>query len=100
MFLNLGGTDKASCFIRSNILRSRADSFKNANKLFNAREMYILAAQALVGTDIPVKGGRAEAYLALDEWEAIEVMTSFNGIAQCFFKLKNYEDVSSAIFLP
>lgn len=93
-FLNLGGTDKASCFIRSNILRSRADAFKKENKLLNAREMYTLAAQALVGNSIPVSGGRSGAYMALDEWEAIEVMTCFNGVAECFLKLKNYDEVS------
>jgi hypothetical protein len=98
-FLNLGGTDKASLFIRSNILRSRGDALKTENKFFSAREMYTLAAQALVGTSIPVTGGRSEAYMALKEWEVVELMACFNGIVGCLFKLKNYEEVRD-YFLP
>lgn len=87
--------DKTTCFVRSNVLKGRAEQQLAAKDYLGAQATYIQAASEMVVAALPSSGDvRSDTYAALGHgWETIDLMACFNGVFECSRQLKDYRTV-------
>ncbi|KAJ7798828.1 hypothetical protein B0H13DRAFT_2391418 [Mycena leptocephala] len=76
--------DKTACFVRSTVLKGRAEQQLAAKEYFGPPATYIQVASGMVVASSPSSGDiRSDTYAALGhDWETIDLMACFNGVVE------------------
>ncbi|KAJ6543642.1 hypothetical protein B0H10DRAFT_2244374 [Mycena sp. CBHHK59/15] len=84
--------DKMVCFVRSNVLKGKAETLRKEKKYSQARSTYIQAANELLSAPLPLPGAfRSDIYGSLGlGWDAIDLVGCINGVVECSRQLEDY----------
>ncbi|KAJ6564111.1 hypothetical protein B0H19DRAFT_1258610 [Mycena capillaripes] len=85
--------DNTTCFVRSNVLKGKAERQLAAKEYLEARAGYIEAASEMIATALPSSGDvHWDVYDALGHgWETNDLMACINGIIECSKQMKDYD---------
>ncbi|KAJ6517449.1 hypothetical protein C8R47DRAFT_1000441 [Mycena vitilis] len=82
--------DKTACFVRSNVLKAKAEQQLAAKAYNAARATYIQAASEMIASPLPSAG--SDIYGSLRHgWHACDLMGCLNGAIECSRQLKEYD---------
>ncbi|KAJ7624524.1 hypothetical protein FB45DRAFT_1086302 [Roridomyces roridus] len=85
-------TNRATCFVRGNVFKAKAERQWAAKAYSDARVSYVQAAWEMLGVPVPGAGEvRSEDYARLGSgWDAVDMLGCINGVIACSRQLKDY----------
>jgi hypothetical protein len=94
-FLNNQGTDIATRYVQSTLIRDAADELFKAKNYKDACMTYMRAAVVMIGRELPINGPfNLAEYARLDKWELADMLGCLSGAAESLVKLRQYKQVS------
>ncbi|KAJ7644804.1 hypothetical protein FB45DRAFT_1116634 [Roridomyces roridus] len=86
-------THRATCFVRSNVWKTKAEKEWAAKMYGDARQSYMRAASEMLGEPVPGVGEvRSAGHASLGkDWDVVDLLACLNGVVECSRQLKDYE---------